>query len=84
MELSDTFIPTAGVVGILPMVTYFFLVVTMYAFLAQFIFSFSTRTSVSPKHRTSRILTAMIAAVAGLSYYFIQRYYHNALTELAT
>ncbi|MFD2571131.1 bacteriorhodopsin [Spirosoma soli] len=83
MELADKFIPTAGVVGILPMITYFFLVVTTYAFLGHFIFALASRTSVGPEHRTSQILTAMIAAVAGLSYYLIQYYYHDLLTELA-
>jgi bacteriorhodopsin len=84
MELADRFIPTAGVVGVLPMVTYFFLVVTMYAFLGNFIFALATRSNVSPEHRTSNVLTAIIAAVAGLSYYLIQFYYHDMLTELAT
>lgn len=83
MELAERFIPTAGVVGVLPMVTYFFLIVTMYAFLANFIFAIATRSSVSPEHRTSNTLTAIIAAVAGFSYYLIQFYYHDMLTELA-
>lgn len=84
MELAERFIPTAGVVGILPMVTYFFLIMTMYAFLGNFIFALATRSDVSPEHRTSSTLTAIIAAVAGLSYYLIQFYYHDMLTELAT
>ncbi|GAB3888958.1 bacteriorhodopsin [Spirosoma agri] len=84
MKLSDTFIPTAGVVGLLPMVTYFFLVVTMYAFLANFLFALASRDRVKPEHLTVQTLTLIIAAVAGLSYFFIQDYYRSMLTELAT
>ena len=84
MELADTFIPTAGTVGLLPMVTFFLLIVTQYSFLGQFIFSLTTYTSVGPEHRTSQILTAIIAAVAGISYFLIQTYYHDMLAELAT
>lgn len=84
MELNDKFIPTAGVVGILPMVTYFFFLVTAYAFLANIIFALSTRSSVAPEHRLARNLTACIAAVAGVSYFLMQDYYHDMLTELAS
>lgn len=83
MELNDTFIPTAGLVGMLPMVTYFFFLVTTYAFLADFIFSLASRNSVAPEHRLSRDLTAGIAAVAGVSYFLMQGYYHDLLAELA-
>ncbi|MCK8490978.1 bacteriorhodopsin-like [Spirosoma sp. RP8] len=84
MKLSDTFIPTAGVVGLLPMVTYFFLVVAMYAFLGNFLFALLSRTSVSPKHKSTQALTTIIAAVAGISYFLIQSYYRDMLAELAT
>ncbi|QIP16731.1 bacteriorhodopsin [Spirosoma aureum] len=84
MKLSDTFIPTAGAVGLLPMVTYFLLMVTMYAFLGNFIFALSARTRVSSSYQTSQTLVAIISAIAGLSYFFIQGYYHDLLAELTT
>jgi sensory rhodopsin len=84
MKLSDTFIPTAGAVGLLPMVTYFLLMVTMYAFLGNFIFALTARTRVSSSYQTSQTLTAIVSAIAGLSYFFIQGYYHDMLAELAT
>lgn len=84
MEVANQFIPTAGAVGLLPMVTYFFLIVTVYAFLAQFIFALATRNSVVPEHRTAQVLTALIALVAGASYFLMQDFYRALLAELAT
>jgi bacteriorhodopsin len=84
MEVSNTFIPTAGVVGLLPMVTYFFLVVAMFAFIVNFIFALSTQSIVPSGYRIAHTLTAVIAVVAGISYYVIQSYYHDMLAELAT
>ncbi|QJW91509.1 bacteriorhodopsin [Spirosoma taeanense] len=84
MELADTFIPTAGTVGLMPMVTYFFLIVTTYAFLGTFLFAWATRDQVVAEHRTAHILTAVISAIAGLSYFLIQGYYHDLLVELGT
>ena len=83
MEFADKFIPTAGVVGIVPMVTFFFMVVAMYAFLGNFIFALSTHASVAPEHRESRLQTAIIAAVAGISYFLIQDNYKAMLHDLA-
>ena len=83
MEIADSFVPTAGVVGILPLVAYFFLVVAVYVFLGTFIAALATQSAVS-RLRSVLILTAVIAAVSGLSYYQIQGYYHNMLAELAT
>ncbi|GAB4033113.1 bacteriorhodopsin [Spirosoma jeollabukense] len=84
MDVTNTFIPTAGVVGLLPMVTYFFLVVTMFAFIGNFIFTLTTQSTVSSEYRVLHALTAVIAVIAGASYYVIQSYYHNMLAELAT
>ena len=84
MDVSNTFIPTAGVVGLLPVVTYFFLVVAMFAFVGNFIFSLSTQSVVPSEYRLQHALTAVIAVVAGVSYYVIQSYYHDMLAELAT
>ncbi len=83
MNFSDTFLPTASEVGILPMVTWFMLVVTCYAFVGNAIFALASRTSVAPEHRTSSIFTAIIAVVAGISYYLMQDYYREMLHELA-
>ncbi|MFD2932743.1 bacteriorhodopsin [Spirosoma flavum] len=90
MEIADSFVPTAGVVGIFPLVTYFFLIVATYLFLGNFIFALASRTTTQPEQVQNRfqnlspILTAIISAVAGLSYYFIQGYYHDMLAELVT
>jgi len=83
MTIGSDFIPTAGEVGILPMVTYFFLAVAAYAFLGNLIFSLATRTSVAPEHRVSRVYGAIIAAVAGVSYVLITHFYHGMLRELS-
>ena len=83
MTLSDSFVPTAGEVGILPMITYFFMAIAAYAFLGNLIFSLATRTSVAPEHRVSRVYGAIIAAVAGVSYLLIIHFYHAMLHELS-
>lgn len=83
MTLGSDFIPTAGEVGILPMVTYFFLAVAAYAFLGNLIFSLATESSVAPEHRISRVYGAIIAAVAGVSYVLITHFYHGMLRELS-
>ena len=65
------------------MVTYFFMTVAAYSFLANIIFSLTTRTGVAPEHRTSRVLTAIIAGVAGISYLLITVFYHHYLEQLS-
>ncbi|MVM35848.1 hypothetical protein GO755_37880 [Spirosoma sp. HMF4905] len=89
MEVTNTFIPTAGSVGLLSMVTYFFLVVAMFTFLGTFIFSLvSQRISLpeqtNPIVPNTFILTTISTAIAGLTYYLIQSYYHDMLAEMAT
>lgn len=66
------------------MITWFFMLIAFYAFVGNFIFALASRTSVAPEHRISRNYTAIIAAVAGISYYLIQDYYHDMLQELAS
>ncbi|MBW3128587.1 bacteriorhodopsin [Hymenobacter profundi] len=83
MHLSDIFVPTAANVGVLSMVVYFFMLVAMYAFLANLIFTLTTHNSIVPEHRITRVMGAIIAAVAGLSYYFIQDYYRHMLADLS-
>ncbi|OUJ71399.1 hypothetical protein BXP70_21830 [Hymenobacter crusticola] len=83
MHLGSTYVPTAGEVGILCMVTYFFLSVAAYAFLGNLIFSLATHSSVAPEHRISRTFEAIIAAVAGVSYFLILSDYHHMLEDLA-
>ena len=83
MKFSTQFIPTADQVGLLPMLAYFFITITAYAFLASFIFALATRNSVAPEHRMSRALTACIVAVAGISYFLITLFFHHYLEELA-
>lgn len=89
MEVADSFLPTAGTVGLLPMVTYFFLIVAMFAFLGTFIFALvSPRMPVpvqgSPIFSAVSSLTLSSTAIAGLTYYLIQSYYHTTLSEIAT
>ncbi|MCX6218884.1 bacteriorhodopsin [Spirosoma sp.] len=86
MEIADSFVPTAGVVGILPLVTYFFLVVATYTFVGTFIAALAVRPAMPAQHDQSLplILTAVTTAIAGFSYYQIQGYYHDMLAELVT
>lgn len=84
MDVADKFMPTAGTVGLLPMVTYFFLVVALFSFLSSFLFALFTRSDVRSEYRIAHTMTAILAIVLGLTYYLIQRYYHDALTELVT
>lgn len=83
MHLSGIFVPTAANVGVLSMVVYFFMLVAMYAFLANLIFTLTTHNSIVPEHRITRVMGAIIAAVAGLSYFFIQDYYRHMLADLS-
>ncbi len=83
MTFGDSFVPTAGEVGILPMVTYFLMAIAAYAFLGNVIFSLATRGSVAPEHRISRVYGAIIAAVAGVSYFLITHFYHEMLHGLS-
>ncbi len=84
MELSETFVPTAGTVGLLPMLTYYSLIVTGLVFLAQTAFVFTTRPLVEPKHQAAHILSGVIALVAGVAYFQMQDIYRDMLAELAT
>ncbi|TVT40716.1 hypothetical protein FNT36_14750 [Hymenobacter setariae] len=83
MTFGDSFVPTAGEVGILSMLTYFFMAVAAYSFLGNLIFSLATQSSVVPEHRISRVYGAIIAAVAGVSYLLITHFYHEFLHELS-
>ena len=83
MEFMDKFIPLAGQnLDLLSLVTYYTILVTAYALLASFVFSWFTRTHVAPEHNTSRVLTAMICLIAAISYFLIQGYYKAYLQEL--
>ena len=84
MEVADTFIPTAGVVGLLPMVTYFFLVVALFIFLSSFVFTLAVLPGNFSEQRLTNALMAIISFLAALTYYLIQTYYRDMLSELAT
>lgn len=79
MDTATVFLPTAATSGLLPTLTWYLMVVSMFALLASLVFSAQTRTHVAPEHNTSRVLTACIGLVAGLSYFFIQSYYRSWL-----
>lgn len=83
MVFGDSFVPTAGEVGIVPMLTYFLMAAAGYAFLGNVIFSLASRSSVVPEHRISRVYGAIIAAVAGVSYFLITHFYHEMLHGLS-
>ncbi|RYE25820.1 MAG: hypothetical protein EOP42_21170 [Sphingobacteriaceae bacterium] len=83
MQFSDSFLPTSNSVGMSSMITYFFLIFAAYAFLGNVIFAWLGKSGVAPEHRTSRHFTAIIAAVAGISYMLIAHFYHEMLRELA-
>ncbi|WP_116105071.1 bacteriorhodopsin [Lewinella sp. IMCC34191] len=79
MDTSTVFLPTAATSGLLATMAWYSMVVSMFSLLASFLFSAQTRTHVAPEHNTSRVLTACIGLVAGISYYFIQDYYRSFL-----
>lgn len=83
MTFGESFVPTAGEVGILPMLTYFFMAAAAYSFLGNFVFSLATQNSVAPEHRVSRVYGAIIAVVAGVSYFLITHFYHEMLHSLS-
>ncbi|RYY22290.1 MAG: hypothetical protein EOP41_07350 [Sphingobacteriaceae bacterium] len=83
MHFSDSFLPAANSVGMSSMLAYFFLIFAAYAFLGGFIFSWLGKSGVAPEHRTSRYFSAIIAAVAGVSYMLIAHFYHEMLRELS-
>ncbi len=82
MTFGDSFVPTAGEVGILPLITYYTLTVATYCFLGSVVFSFLTNQSVAPEHRVARSYGAVISVVAGVSYLLITRFYHGMLQDL--
>ncbi|WP_293689726.1 MULTISPECIES: bacteriorhodopsin [unclassified Spirosoma] len=89
MDVTNSFIPTAGTAGILPMITYFFLIVAMLAFIGNFVFILfsSTRLSLSPirpPYRQMPNLLAICALIVGFVYYLLQAYYRDVLAELPT
>ncbi|MFC4455349.1 bacteriorhodopsin [Deinococcus sonorensis] len=83
MDLSGHFVPTAGEVGLLPQVTYYVLVVTMFAFFAGFVHFLSTQNRVVKEHRAAMVLHAVICLIAGLSYFVIQDHYRFYLETIA-
>lgn len=83
MHFSDLFVPTAAHVGVVSMLTYFFLLAAMYAFVANVLFSFITGSLSVPEHRLTRAMGALVAGIATISYYFIQNYYQHMLADLS-
>lgn len=83
MDLSGHFVPTAGEVGLLEQVTYYILIVTMFAFLAGFVHFLTTQNRVVKEHRASMVLHAIICLIAGLSYFFMQDHYRYYLETIA-
>ncbi|AZQ42805.1 bacteriorhodopsin [Nonlabens ponticola] len=85
MDLANSFIPAVGDgLGLLEVATYYVMMVAFFCFVASFFFSWFTRTHVAPEHNTSRVFTAIICVVAGISYFIISDYYKDFLQELQT
>lgn len=84
MEVADTFIPTAGVVGILPVFTYFVLLVTLFVSTGSFISSLTVLPHTRPEHRLACATTAVVALLTAFTYYISQTYYRDMLSELVT
>ena len=82
MQFQEFFVTHAGQAGLSAVLTEYILVVTFFSFFAMTIFSLATKGSVSPEHRTSSVLTAIICFVAGCSYVVIRTYYHAMLETL--
>ncbi|WP_461092063.1 bacteriorhodopsin [Spirosoma gilvum] len=89
MEVAHSFIPTAGTAGLLPMITYFFLIVAMIAFAGNFVFTLFSYTRLSstpeiPPYKQMPNILAICAVALGFVYYLIQTHYHEMLAELPT
>lgn len=83
MDLSGRFVSTAGAAGLLEQVTYYVLIVTMFAFLAGFVHFLSAQNRVVKEHRAAMGLHAIICLVAGLSYFIIQDNFRFYLASIA-
>ena len=83
MNFSNSFLPISSSVGLLAMLTYYFMIFACYSFIGSFIFSWLGKSSVAPEHRVSRYFSAIIAAVAGISYALIAHFYHEFLRQLS-
>lgn len=83
MQFTQTFVPTARDVGLLPILTEQFLVIALFAFAGGFVFFLTSRHSLAPWHRASGALTAVICLVAAASYGWLRFYYHDMLHALA-
>ena len=82
MHFQEFFVTHAGQAGLSSVLTEYILVITFFSFFAMAVFSLATKGSVSPEHRTSSVLTAVICLVAGCSYVIIRTYYHAMLETL--
>ena len=83
MHLPEFFVTNAGQVGLLQVFTEYVLEATALGFLAMTIFSLGVKGSVTPEHRVSMLLSALICAVAAVSYALIHTYYHAVLEVYA-
>ena len=83
MNFANTFVPVAANVGLLPMITYYILFASQFAFLGGFIWFVMNRDRIVPEHRDSLVFSAIIVGVAGVSYFFIRSMYLSMLTELS-
>lgn len=84
MKLSDTFIPTAGAVGLLPMLIYALLLVALAALLAQAALLLGSRALVQAGGQWRQLGLGTAALVMALVYACVAHGYGSLLAELAT
>ena len=82
MKLHDFFVTNAGQVGLLQSLTEYTLEATFLCFLVMAVFCLASKDAVTPEHRASATITALICLAAGVSYALIRTYYHAMLETL--
>ena len=82
MQFSGLYLPTAAGSGILAMIAWYSMVVSMFAFFGGFVFFLAAQSRVISEHRVSMVIHAIICGVASISYYLIQDHYRLFLQTL--
>ena len=82
MKLHDFFVTNAGQAGLVQILTEYTLEVTFLCLLVMAVFCLVSKDSVTPEHRVSATLTALICLAAASSYALIRTYYHAMLETL--
>lgn len=75
MGFATTFMPVAGQVGLLPMVAYYFFYVATFALGGAFVFFLAAQKRVTPEHRASMVISAVIVDVAAVSHFLMRGFF---------